>query len=123
MGALEALILALYAAGITWFSFEQAQDIGILTAERAEFKAIADKCADSDQREGAAAVIAADTRAHRADAALAATAQHRQDVGRIVQGHSDPCSDASAGNVPDRLLDAERRFMENLHQHRLPTEP
>ena len=123
MGALEALILALYAVGITWFSFEQAQDIGILTAERAEFKAIADKCADSDQREGAAAAIDAGRRAVVEGAAITAQADHSRAVADIIESDSEPCRTAPIRHVPGRLLDAERRLLEELRQHRMPPEP
>ena len=123
MGALEALILALYAAGITWFSFEQAQDIGILTAERAEFKAIADKCADSDQREGAAAAIDAGRRAAIEDAAITAQADHSRAVADIVASSGLPCDAPSLRFITDGLLDAERRLLEELRQHRMPPEP
>lgn len=120
MGVIESIILAFYAAGVTWFAWNQNGEIGRIESERDGLKHAVQYCQRDEQRARFNERAAADTRVDIEDATEQAVAQSRQRGRDAVQDAGDACLATPAGDLANSMVGNQRRLMEELRQNRLP---
>ena len=123
MGAIEALILFIYAVTSTVGNVYQSNINGQLKSEVVRYKSIAVLCTHNGQKERRSVILEANNRASTEQQNENSFAEYRQGVSMALQADSGTCINVSAGDLPGSLVDAEGRLMEELREHRVQPEP